>query len=118
MLVCLELLTIQMRSYRVTKNLHQDKMTTQLEIHQDAVDFVKEVFKSMGGRVIHPRRPGHKDKYDILTPARDAFIIPALPILSCNSSETYPELRLARLNLQHPTFFAKLFEIICETLSF
>ena len=43
--------------------------------HEEAVDLVKEVFQQMGGRVLPPRRPGHKDKYSIMTPERDAFIM-------------------------------------------
>ena len=41
----------------------------------DAINLVKDVFRSMGGRVIPPRRPGHKDKYEILTVARDNFMM-------------------------------------------
>ena len=47
----------------------------QLENHEDAVNLVKGVFKSMGGRVIPPRRPRHMDKYAILTLDRDDFMM-------------------------------------------
>ena len=36
--------------------------------HEEAFELVKEVFRTMGGGVIPPRRPNHKD--DILTPER------------------------------------------------
>ena len=36
--------------------------------YEEAFEFVKEVFRSLGGEVIPPRRPQHKD--DILTLGR------------------------------------------------
>lgn len=47
----------------------------QFETHQDAVDLVKQIFISMGGRVVPPRRPGHKEKYEIITPEWDTFLL-------------------------------------------
>ena len=47
----------------------------QLETHEDAVNLVKDVFKSMGGRVLPPNRPGHIENHDIITPDRDAFMM-------------------------------------------
>ena len=47
----------------------------QLETHEDAVNLVKDVFKSMGGRVLPPNRPGHIEKNDIITSDRDAFMM-------------------------------------------
>ena len=46
-----------------------------LQSHDDAVDLVKEVFRSMGGTVVPPRRPRHIEKYSIIVPDRDAFIM-------------------------------------------
>ena len=42
---------------------------------EDAINLVKSVFQSMGGRVVPPNRPGHIDKYEILTIARDNFMM-------------------------------------------
>ena len=50
-------------------------MTMQLDTHQEAVDLVKEIFKSMGGRVIPPKRLGSRDKYSIMTPERYSFMM-------------------------------------------
>ena len=47
----------------------------QLETHEDAVDFVKEIFKSMGGRVVPPRRLGSRDKSSSMTLERDDFMM-------------------------------------------
>ena len=46
-----------------------------LATKEDAINLVKDVFQSMGGRVIPPRRPGHLDKYAIRTPERDDFMM-------------------------------------------
>ena len=40
--------------------------------HKEWVDFVRDIFKSMGGDIVPPRRPGH---HDIITPARDDFML-------------------------------------------
>ena len=40
---------------------------------EEAFELVKEVFCNMGGTVIPPRRPRHKD--DILTLERDSFMM-------------------------------------------
>ena len=48
-----------------------DKMTSK----EDAINLVKDVFRGMGGTVLPPRRPGHLDKYAIITPERDAFMM-------------------------------------------
>jgi hypothetical protein len=40
--------------------------------HEEWVDFVRDIFKSMGGDIVPPRRPGH---HDIITPARDDFML-------------------------------------------
>ena len=40
--------------------------------HKEWVDFVRDIFKSMGGDIVPPRRPGH---HDIMTPAREAFML-------------------------------------------
>ena len=53
----------------------QREITTQLQTHEDAVNLVKQVLQQMGGKVLPPKRPGHKDKYDIMTPERDAFMM-------------------------------------------
>jgi hypothetical protein len=45
------------------------------ETHEEAVDMVKTIFEQMGGTVLPPRRPGRKDKYELLTPERDAFMM-------------------------------------------
>ena len=45
------------------------------ENHEDAIRFVTQIFREMGGRVIPPDRPGHMDKYDIIIPDRDAFMM-------------------------------------------
>ena len=42
---------------------------------EDAIDLVKDVFRGMGGTVLPPRRPGHLDKYAIITPERDALMM-------------------------------------------
>ena len=46
-----------------------------LETHEDAVQFVTQVFREMGGRVIPPNRPRRIDKYEIISPDRDAFMM-------------------------------------------
>ena len=46
-----------------------------LDTKEDAINLVKSVFQSMGGRVLPPRRPRHIDKYEILTIARDNFMM-------------------------------------------
>ena len=45
------------------------------ETHEEAVDFVKTIWTSMGGRVLPPNRPRHIDKYELLTPYRDNFMM-------------------------------------------
>ena len=40
---------------------------------EEAFELVTEIFRSLGGNVIPPRRPNHKD--DILTPERDSFMM-------------------------------------------
>ena len=47
----------------------------QLETHEDAVNLVKDIFKSMGGRVLPPRRPGHIDTCEIITTERNVFMM-------------------------------------------
>ena len=44
-----------------------------MQSQEDAVNLVKQVFQSMGGRVVPPNRPGHVGLYSIMTPERDAF---------------------------------------------
>ena len=51
------------------------KQEPKLETKEDAIDLVKSVFRSMGGKVRPPKRPGHIDKYEIRTTERDAFIM-------------------------------------------
>ena len=51
------------------------KQEPKLETKEDAVNFVMDVFRSLGGTVLPPRRPGHNDKYSILTVARDDFMM-------------------------------------------
>jgi len=49
-----------------------------LDTKEDAINLVKSVFQSMGGRVLPPpmiRRPRHIDKYEILTVGRDKFMM-------------------------------------------
>ena len=47
-----------------------------LDTKEDAINLVKSVFQSMGGRVPPMiRRPRHIDKYEILTIARDNFMM-------------------------------------------
>ena len=41
------------------------KQEQKLETKEDAIDLVKSVFQSMGGKVRPPRRPGNIDKYEI-----------------------------------------------------
>ena len=48
---------------------------TDSQSKREAVDFVKQIFQSMGGRVVPPRRPRHRDKYDIMTPDYDSFMM-------------------------------------------
>ncbi len=45
------------------------------QTHEGAVDFVRDVFCSMGGRVLPPRRPGRTLSDTILTVARDNFMM-------------------------------------------
>ena len=45
------------------------------ESQQEAVDFVKTIWKSMGGRILPPNRPRHIDKYELRTPDRDNFMM-------------------------------------------
>ena len=51
------------------------KQEPKLETKEDAIDLVKSVFQSMGGKVLPPRRPGHRDKYDIIDLAVDNFMM-------------------------------------------
>ena len=51
------------------------ELEPKLETKEDAIKLVESVFRSMGGKVLPPRRPGHLDKYAILTPERDAFMM-------------------------------------------
>jgi hypothetical protein len=46
-----------------------------LETHKDGVNFVMEIFRSMGGTVLPPKRPHHIPKYTPLTVARDDFMM-------------------------------------------
>ena len=50
-------------------------MTDDIKTKEEAVDFVKQIFKQMGGKVTPPKRPGHRDKYEIITPGRDSFMM-------------------------------------------
>ena len=43
--------------------------------HEDAVDFVKAVFKSMGGKIVPPRRPRRHDENASLTVERNNFMM-------------------------------------------
>ena len=43
--------------------------------HDEAVDFVKDVFKSMGGVVVPPRRPRSHDENAGLTVERNNFML-------------------------------------------
>ena len=45
------------------------------ETHDGGVNFVMDVFRSMGGAVLPPKRPRHIPKYTPLTVARDAFMM-------------------------------------------
>ena len=45
------------------------------QTHEGGVDFVRDVFKSMGGVVMPPRRPRHSHEHDIITSARDDFMM-------------------------------------------
>ena len=65
---------------------------------EDAVNFVMDVFRSMGGtiNVVAPRRrPGHYDTYSILTVARDNFM---MDFENSCLSENWDD-----ANKQHPT---------------
>ena len=44
-----------------------------LETKEDAVNFVMEVFRSMGGTVLPPKRPRHIPRYTPLSIERDDF---------------------------------------------
>ena len=46
-----------------------------LETKDDAVNFVMEVFRSMGGTVLPPKRPRHIPRYTPLSLERDDFCI-------------------------------------------
>ena len=46
-----------------------------LETKEDAVNFVMEVFRSMGGTVLPPKRPNHTTQEMVMTPERDAFMM-------------------------------------------
>ena len=46
-----------------------------LETHDDAVNFVKDIFRSMGGTVLPPKRPRHLPKYTPLTVGRVDFMM-------------------------------------------
>ena len=51
------------------------KQESKLQTKEDAIDLVKSVFQNMGGRVLPPRRPRHRDKYDIIDVAMDSFMM-------------------------------------------
>ena len=51
------------------------KREPKLETKEDAINLVKDVFRSMGGRILPPNRPRHIDKYEILTLERDNFMM-------------------------------------------
>ena len=40
---------------------------------QGGVDYVMEIFRNMGGRILPPQRP--RQNYEIMTPANDAFMM-------------------------------------------
>lgn len=59
---------------------------------EGGVDFVRDVFRSMGGKVLPPRRPRHTNKYDIITVERDAFMMDfENACLECNWNKPYPK---------------------------
>ena len=72
-------LTEPMCSSRVIKMCGREKgmlrRELELETHEDAVDCVKEVFRSMGGTVLPPNRSQHIPRYTPLTVARDDFMM-------------------------------------------
>ncbi len=43
--------------------------------HQDAMNVVKTIFVQMGGKVLPPKRPGHRPRYTILHPEIDNFMM-------------------------------------------
>ncbi len=45
------------------------------DTHEDGVQFVMDVFRSMGGTVLPPKRPRHIPKYTPLTVGRDNFLM-------------------------------------------
>ena len=57
----------------MTTTLSQERDAPELETHDDAVNFVMDVFRSMGGTVIPGRRPLHIPRYTPLTVGRDNF---------------------------------------------
>ena len=57
----------------MTTTLSQERDAPKLETHDDAVNFVMDVFRSMGGTVIPGRRPLHIPRYTPLTVGRDNF---------------------------------------------
>jgi len=62
-----------------------------LATKEDAINLVKDVFQSMGGRVIPPRRPGHLDKYAIRTPERDDFMMDFENACLSNFDKPHPQ---------------------------
>ena len=46
-----------------------------LETKDDAVNFVMDIFRSMGGTVLPPKRPHHIPRYTPLTIERDNFMM-------------------------------------------
>ncbi len=46
-----------------------------LETHDDGVNFVMDVFRSMGGTVLPPNRPRHIPRYTPMSIERDAFMM-------------------------------------------
>ena len=50
-------------------------MSTSFETHEEAVNFVKDVFRSMGGVVYPPNRPRHIPQYTRITAERNNFMM-------------------------------------------
>ena len=61
----------------------------QLETHEE------QVFLEMGGLVIPPKRPGSRDKYSIMKPERDVFMM--------DFENSCLELQCFKRMKQHPT---------------
>ena len=60
---------------RLKSSVEINMSEPKLETHEDGVNFAKEVFRSMGGTVLPPKRPHHIQKYTPLSVARDDFMM-------------------------------------------